>query len=151
MKDYFQGLNIYDEEESGDRRRTILPLIAWAIVIGLALAAALYPAFARAETAIPVHVIEEGQLSVRMLPGPCVDAQSAMHVMAAAPQYATRFKAIESSWPHRDGTVHEYGGCWLDLSAEESGVEGGALALIFSDGARYIVPKSAIKPKGRGA
>ena len=103
----------------------------------------------RVTTDIPVHVYEEGRTSIRLMGGPCVQPMILGFVSQAGPQYVERLRAVESTWPHKDGSVHEYAGCWLELSAEETG-GGAAFFVIFSDGHRFVVDKAEFL-KGKGA
>jgi len=96
---------------------------AFRIVVGALVAVAtlaIMAAQARAQEP-PMHVHEEGKLSIRLMRGPCVHPMILSFFGQAGPQYMDRLRAIESTWPHRDGSTGEYAGCWLELSADEGG------------------------------
>lgn len=118
------------------------PLI---IIIALTLAGLLYAIKAHAA---PLHVYEDEISSIRLMPEPCVDGVSAGIVAQVAGPLASRARAIDSDWKHRDGTLHKYPGCWLEFTKEETGVEATFL-LAFSDGKYAFVTRQAfLKVKG---
>lgn len=99
-----------------------------------------------------VYVHEDGQTSIRLMPGPCVEPRSFMILFQAGPDFADRFKAIESTWPIRGGATAEYAGCWLELTREEAGGDEPLLILVFSDGHRGAIKKSEfLRGKGTGS
>lgn len=83
-KDYFYGLT------EAVRRSTIIPFIAWAIVVGLALAAALYSAKVAAEEAGTTYSIvgrpKPGDL-IRLTLEPCQDAPAWLNLRRAEMRY----------------------------------------------------------------
>lgn len=122
-----------------------------ACVAALAGILALYSRGVIAEE-IPVYVYEDQVKTVRLMPGSCVDGRSTMIFAASGPEYMERLRALESNWLRADGERRDYAGCWLELSAEESGADETVLVLVFADGERFVVPKSLfVQQKGRGA
>ena len=111
-----------------------------ALVIA-AIAATLLPPPAASAEEIPVHVHEQDGLTVRLMPGPCVERNSTLMIASGAPQYLERLRALESVWRMKDGTSKPFSGCWLALSKSETGSED-VFVLLFEDGERYVVPKS---------
>jgi hypothetical protein len=105
---------------------TITPrwlLVLLAILFGIAAAFVAWRVNAQTVEP-PQYVHEEGSLSIRLMRSPCADATTLSIIVASGGgQYLERFKAIESTWPHRDGSLHEYAGCWLELAEGELGVE----------------------------
>jgi hypothetical protein len=93
---------------------------------------------------IPLHVAETNGVEVRLMGTPCVDPVS---LSLVKPQYLERLKAIQSTWPEKDGTRKAYAGCWLELTADESPEP--AFLLVFEDGTHGVVPKSEFKVKGQ--
>lgn len=118
---------------------TILPWLLWALAAGLAIAGVLYAAKAHSVD-IPLHVLEKGNVEIRLMGTPCVDPASIAQIR---PIVLHRFRAIESVWPERDGSRKAYAGCWAELTAEEAGEE--VFLLVFSDGASGGIPKSEFK------
>jgi hypothetical protein len=94
------------------------------------------------KTEIPVHVFDRDGVQARLLSGPCVDGRSAMVIVMGLPQFADRFRAIESTWPMQDGTRRAFGGCWAELSAAEAGAPVAVIIMVFEDGTAFALPKS---------
>lgn len=137
-----------DKEHSWDDmnlpKLTILPWVIWASIVGAVI---LYLGFslpARAEE-VPVHVHEQDGLSIRLMSGPCVDANSLAFMGG---HYTERLRAIESTWRMRDGSTKTFAGCWMLLTKEEAGAE--SFFLIFEDGERHLIPKNDfLKKRGQ--
>lgn len=99
---------------------------------------------------VPLHVYDDGATVIRLMPGPCVHPMIIGFVGQGGPEYTERLRAIESTWPHKDGTRHEYAGCWLGLSKKEGGGKE-LFFLMFSDGHRFVIPKAEfLRGKGTG-
>lgn len=141
-------LEIIDEIRPRKEERASFREIASYIVGILCLVAlgvaATWPTKAHAQD-IPLHVLDKDGVQVRLMDSPCVDARS---IMMIRPEALPRFKAVQSTWPEKDGSRKDYGGCWAELTAQESGGEEGFL-IVFSDGESGFVPKSEFK-KVRG-
>ena len=121
-----------------------------AVVVALAAAMILAPVVL-AETEIPVHVFEANGVVMRLMSTPCVDSASSMMVHVGLPKYASRFKALESSWPMQDGSRMDFAGCWAELPGEVVGKDEVVIALVFSDGQAFAIPKSEfLKKRGQG-
>ena len=147
MKDYFQGLTTDESRE--DRvmiRLFVARVLFWAAVLaGIALVTKAY------SEEIPVHVLEDGQITLRLMPGPCTDAMSALVISNVVPQeYHARFKAIDSVWPEKDGSRKSYPGCWAEFSTSEAGSSEPIIFMTFSDGAYGTLPKSKFNKPPRG-
>jgi hypothetical protein len=143
-------LEIYPElssreakQERGFLRKVIAVLGALCFVLLFALAAT-WPTKAYSQD-IPLHVLDKDGVNIKLMGTPCVDAPSMSMIR---PDALSRFKAIESVWPEKDGSRKAYGGCWTELTAAESGSVDGFL-LVFADGASGFVPKSEFR-KVRG-
>lgn len=99
---------------------------------------------------VPLHVFENDAVIVNLMPAPCVEPRSKM--MALTSPLADRieqFQALESNWLEKDGSRKDYPGCWIELSAEDTGSVP-AFLVLFSDGTHDVVPKSAFaKSKGQ--
>jgi hypothetical protein len=126
---------------------TVVPWIIWALIVGFAIGGALYASKAVAQPVV-VHSYEEpGKVSVRLLNGKCVDEAAVMILLQGAPQYFDRAKSLESLWLHTDDQkLHPYGGCWFELSKEETGSEA-VILMVFADGQRLMVPKTIFTKK----
>src|SRR5688572_20318091 len=124
-------------------RLTVLPWMLWALIAGAVIAGVFYASRLHAEE-IPIHVAEANGVEVRLMGTPCVDPIS---ISLVKPQYLPRLKAIQSTWPEKDGTRKAYAGCWLELTPEEAAEP--AFLLVFEDGTHGVVPKSEFK-KMRG-
>lgn len=146
-KPYFQGRYVDDEHEmeTCNRRRFVFWL---SLILSFVIAGFIVSAHAGE---IPVHVMDKDGVTVRLMPGPCADGTSMMLVLQLVPpQFHDRFKAIDSEWPHKDGTKGNYPGCWAEFSAEESGQPEAGFFVAFSDGAHGFIPKSAfLKVRGQ--
>ena len=123
--------------------------------VGLVLAGALLAivAFAAHGTEIPVHVVENPQVKMRLLKGPCEDPASLVLISQAPPQFQTGWKAISSVWLTQSGAWQEFAGCWLEVPKETAGTPENVMVLVFSDGAVVQVLKSELlkKPGEKGA
>jgi hypothetical protein len=109
-----------------------------------------WPAAVLAED-IPVYSHDEGATYIRLMPSQCVEGRSAMAIAMNLSEYADRAKAIDSVWGHKDGSLHQYAGCWVELTAEEAKHTEGVLILVFEDGMAFSVEKSKFgQPKGSG-
>lgn len=99
---------------------------------------------------IPVHTFERDGVQARLMAGPCTDTRSAMVIVMGLPQFAERFRALESTWPMQDGSRRAYAGCWAELAAEEAGAPVAVIVMVFSDGQAVAVPKSEfVKLRGQ--
>ena len=130
---------LHPGNDCGSDRHLILPLIIWAVSIGLILGMVLW---ASKVFAADVHVFNDGGTVIRLTDSPCKDGRTVM-LMAqmVPPQYFDRFKAIESVFALRDGTSKPYAGCWMELSTKETGTDEPALIMLFEDGDNYQVPR----------
>lgn len=144
-------------EDEGD---TILPKPFWygllaATLLFLASGCATRPQVEEAkapETVIPVHVVDQDGVKMRMLPTPCTDAMSLAMVEQTPPEYRSRWKATSSDWKMRDGSWQTFAGFWIELSKEEAGAPDAVLFFVFSDGQHGNALKGELlKPKGSGA
>lgn len=119
------------------------------VTIVIAAVAFLYflPRMASAQVDIPVYVIDKDSVVIRLLNKPCVDPISLSQI---SPEFHSKFRALDSTWPERDGSKKDYAGCWYEVKAGEYGMPEDAFVLVFSDGASGIVPKSdAMKKTGQ--
>jgi len=153
MKEYFQGLNVLDEEERQERSRYWLNLLKLSACVACLLYLLGLAIPANAQDAIPTYVVEQDSVRVRMLPTACVDPVSSMiAAQLSPPQFHTRWKAISSDWKHRDGSWHEYAGCWLEVTKEEAGAPDAVFFFTFSDGTYgQALKREVLKPKGPSA
>lgn len=110
----------------------VLGMVAWAT---------------KAYAQVPVHVLEQPGVSIRLMNAPCVDARSSAMIATNSPELLGRAKAISSTWKHKDGTDHEYAGCWVEMAAVSGRAD--AFLLVFSDGMATMVAKSEFR-KMRG-
>ena len=134
-------LTSYDKDE----RSRLRSIVGWILAASLIGGSLLYAVKANAEE-IPLYVSEKQGVVVRLMPGPCVDAIS---ISMINPLHVGRFKAIQSFWPQRDGTVKSHAGCWTELSKEEARTEEEVFLLVFDDRETGGVAKSEFnKPKG---
>lgn len=135
-------------EESKRERATLaqrlIAVLGTLCLVLLVCIAATWPTKAHAQ-AIPLHVLDKDGIEIRLMDLPCEDARS---IMMIRPEALGRFKAVQSTWPEKDGSRKEFAGCWAELTAKESGGEEGFL-VIFSDGESGFIPKSEFK-KVRG-
>jgi hypothetical protein len=111
-----------------------LPLVVLAFIVSS-------PTLAQ-QTVIPLHVFERPEVTMNLMPGPCVDPVSLdLARRGLPPQNIQNLKAIASNWLERDGSRKDYAGCWLDLGA--------GFLVIFSDKTYDVIPKDEFK-KMRG-
>ena len=122
-------------------RLTVMPWLIWAAII----LTAIWATNAYTQE-VPVHVLEQDGLVVRLMPGPCVEPQGKAF-FGMVPEYAPRAKALQSVWRYQDGSNRQHVGCWLELSAKEAGADEAAIILHFDDGERHVVPKSIFTKK----
>lgn len=126
---------LHPGNDCGRDRALILPLIAWAVSIGLVLGMVLW---ASKVFAADVHSMERDGTSIHLTDAKCTDARTAMLMpRMVPPDYFDKFRAIESVWRMRDGSSASFNGCWLELSAQEAGTDEPMLILIFEDGETY--------------
>lgn len=153
--------HLYDEEEARAERHWLTRIVI-AVIVGLVIVGALASMLARAEATetvpIPVYVYEQDGTTIRLMPGPCVDAVSKVTIMRGAPQHLERFKAIESVWPMKDGTKRAFAGCWAELAAGEIGIpedkagrDERVLLLLFADGQGFAMKKRDFQKTGNWA
>ena len=116
----------------------VLGVVCLIVLVGIATNAAAQE--------VPVHVLEQDGLVVRLMPGPCVEPQGKAF-FGMVPEYAPRAKALQSVWRYQDGSNRPHAGCWLELSAKESGAPEAMIILFFDDGERHVVPKSIFTKK----
>lgn len=120
--------------------------VVFLIVLVLAVGMLLVPLRVVAQE-VPLYVHERPEVTVRLMPGPCVDGVSAMMIATAPQQYRGDWRAIESNWLMRDGSRMDFAGCWLELSAEKAAdLSSGrlleaAFLLVFSDQTASAIPK----------
>lgn len=88
-----------------------------------------------ADPVAPLHVHERDEVTVKLMPGPCVDPTTVMLIaMNVSPELQAKFRAIESNWLMRDGSRRDYAGCWLET--------GDDFLLIFSDATGTRISKA---------
>jgi hypothetical protein len=134
-------------KERASIRERVFTWLGAICFLSLLLIATVCPIYALAEE-IPVHVFERQGLLVRLMPGPCVDPVSvALIQRAIPPQFHSRFKAVESVWPEKDGTFKPYAGCWAEFSGEEADHTSPVIFTVFSDGSSGVVEKSIFTKK----
>lgn len=140
---WFQDLTTDDAKEARNLLRD--KVITWLLVaiLGYAIGSGSVQA-----QPVVVHSYEEpGKVSVRLMTGKCVDEAAVMILLQGAPQYFDRAKSLESLWLHTDDQkMHPYGGCWFELSKEETGSEA-VILMVFADGQRLMVPKTIFTKK----
>lgn len=119
---------------------TVLPKWFWAGVIFI-VSVVLYAMPVRAQD-IPVHVLEKDGVEIRLMGTPCVDPKS---IASINPAFLSRFKAIDSVWPEKDGSRKRYAGCWAEIKAGEYGALEDTFVLVFEDNTSGAVPKSEFK------
>ena len=124
---------------------TIIPWLIWAVIaVGIILAVALATNAHAEEVVVPVHVLEEDGTIIRLMPTPCTDPTSVLVIaMNLPPQFHTRFKAIDSEWPMKDGSRKTFDGCWAEFTPEETGEKEALIYVAFSDAKSGFVEKSA--------
>jgi hypothetical protein len=102
------------------------------------------------KTEIPVLTFEAEGIQANLMSGPCTNGQAAMAIVMGLPQFAERFKAIESTWPMQDGSRRAFQGCWAELKAEEAGTPMDVVIMVFEDRTAFAVPRTAfIKLRGQ--
>lgn len=105
---------------------------------GLVVAAAVYG------EEPPVHVWSDGQTTIKLMPGPCVDKVVKPFLEHAGD--LKKFRAIESTWRYKDGQKKSHGGCWAEFSAKQTGTVA-LFVFFFDDGDRHVVEKSEFLKK----
>lgn len=103
---------------------------------------------------VVVHSMEHGNTSIRLMSGKCVDETSVYMLMMGAPQFFDRAKSISSTWAHPDGSLHEYPGCWMELTKEEASQisrdelpSEPLIFMVFADGQAFMLRKTAFTKK----
>lgn len=92
---------------------------------------------------IPLHVLERPEVTINLLPSPCVDPVSLALATRGLPEPLLKdLKAIASNWLEKDGSRKDYAGCWLDMHH--------GFLVIFSDRTYDIIDKAEFK-KTKGA
>ena len=134
-----------------DDRSRLRPWVGL-VLAGAALALLVFAAKAYA-TEIPVHVVEQPTVKMRLLKGECTDPASLVLISQAPPQFQSGWKAISSVWLTQSGAWQEFAGCWLEVPKETAGTPENVMVLVFSDGAVVQVLKSELlkKPGEKGA
>lgn len=84
---------------------------------------------------LPLHVHEADGVTIKLMPGPCVNQTAQMIIAMNGLQ--GEFKHIDSTWRMRDGSYKEFPGCWAE--------EGDQFIVIFSDQTGGYVKKSDFK------
>lgn len=131
------------------RLREIVGAVLAASFIGSLL---IYAVSSLAEE-IPVHVVDQQMVKMRLLSSPCADPVSLAMIATAPPKWHDKFKAISSQWLGKDGSWSEFAGCWMELTKEEAGTPENVFVLVFSDGASAMVLRSELlkRPGDKGA
>lgn len=143
-------MSIEKEYHDLDRRElTVLGRWFWGTVVAVA-AFFFWAAGAYAEE-IPVYVIDQPQVKLKLMPSECSDPVSLGLANTGPPQFLSRWKSIQSVWQEKDGSWKEYAGCWLELKAEEVGAPDDLFVFTFSDGASGQALKSVVLNKRPGA
>lgn len=83
-----------------------------------------------------LHTLKQDQITIMLLDAPCVDPTSVRMIRA---EKLASFRAIDSIWPEKDGSLKRYAGCWLELKAGD-GVPQDMFFMVFSDGEYASVP-----------
>lgn len=141
-------------EEAREARESLRDrILVWAGAICLFvlfLLAVTYPLNAHSEE-IPVYVIEQDGVRLRLLNTPCSDGVSTMMaIQLSPPPFHPRWKASESDWRMQDGSWKTFGGCWLELEKEEAGTPDNVLFFVFADGAYGQALKRDVLKKKSG-
>lgn len=138
-------MSIEKEYHDLDRRElTILGRWFWGTVV--AVVATFFWAVGAYAEEVPVHVIEQNGIVIKLMSTPCVDPKSLAQIN---PQMAPKFKASDSMWPEKDGTKKRYAGCWLEVKAGEYGMPEDVFVFVFEDNTSGVVPKAeALKKTG---
>lgn len=125
-------------------RLTIVPWLIWGALIAAVIGVVKIASAAE----VPVHVWTDGQTTIKLMPGACVDpvVKPFLESVGELP----KFKAIESSWRYQDGKRKTHGGCWAEFSAKETGAPEAVFLLLFDDGDKHVVTKSEfLKKRGQ--
>ena len=126
----------WDDMEA--RRITILGRWFWATVLIVVFTFLYFLPRAEAQVDIPVYVIEQNGVTIRLLDKPCVDKVSLANI---APAWHAKFKALDSLWPEKDSTKKAYAGCWLEVKQGEEGMIEDVFILVFEDNHAGVFPK----------
>ena len=130
--------------EAKEERQKLRPWVHGAIGAGCALA--LFVAAIEAYGAeVPVHVWTDGNTTIKLMRGPCVDP--AVKPFLESVGELPKFKAVESTWLYKDGRRANHGGCWAEFTAKEAGAPEPVFLMLFDDGEKHIVPKSEFLKK----
>jgi hypothetical protein len=123
----------------------------WAgIIFMLGLLTGCVQAAEPSKTEIPVLTFEAEGIQANLMSGPCTNGQAAMAIVMGLPQFADRFKAIESTWPMQDGSRRAFQGCWAELKAEEAGTPVDVVIMVFEDRTAFAVPRTSfVKLRGQ--
>lgn len=89
------------------------------------------------DKALPLHVFEDNGTTINLLPGQCSDPFA---LAAILPEWRAKFRAIESNWHMKDGSQHDFAGCWIEEKTDKGE---DAFYLLFNDGDQFLVLKSA--------
>lgn len=150
-KEWFEGRNTEDTDS------TILPLPFWILLILAAFALGGCSTAGvqerQPDVVIPVHVVEQDGMKLRMLPTPCEDARSKVMAAQMSPlEYHDKWKATSSDWRMRDGSWQTFAGCWLEVDKDVLSTPDNVFFFTFSDGQSGNALKGELlKPKGGGA
>jgi hypothetical protein len=106
-----------------------------ATLIGLS---ALGAAAARAEE--PLHVRETDEHVIKLMPGPCTDSRTVLLVARGSRVPFERWRHMETLW-NADGKWEPWGGCWLEVTAEEAGAPGDVILMLWADGSNDSILK----------
>ena len=144
MNDNF-CLMVSDHLKSQDAKEERAHVRLWVGRV-LALAALLFTTVyaTGAYAQVPVHVHESRAVTIRLMPGPCVEPRIVMVLTRAGT--IDRFKAIESTWVYESGEKKTHAGCWTEFTAQETGSKA-SFGMIFDDGERFVVPKEEFLKK----
>ena len=143
MKDYLYRLAadyLLDADVKAGRERLRHRLVL--VFCILCLIALLVIATKAHATEVPLHVLDKDGITIRLMNTPCVDPIS---VAMIRPDMVKSFKAIQSTWPEKDGSKKDYAGCWLLLKAGESGADVDGFLVVFADGESGFIPVSEFK------
>ena len=131
------------EQDAKEERRNLRPWIG-AVLAGMCLAVLIVAAKNVYGAEVPVHVWSDGQTTIKLMPGPCVDKVVKPFLESVGELH--RFKAINSSWLYQDGRHVTHGGCWSEFSEKETGSVA-LFVLFFDDGDKHVVEKSEFLKK----
>jgi hypothetical protein len=123
----------------------------WAgVIFMLGLLTGCAQAAEPSKTEIPVLTFEAEGIQANLMSGPCTNGQAAMAIVMGLPQFAERFRAIESTWPMQDGSRRSFEGCWAELKAEEAGTPVDVVIMVFEDRTAFAVPRTSfVKLRGQ--